>query len=264
MKKILFLILGCMFVADNSANAMEQKQQAAANVHRKKLTIVRPGQRVAEVAQAPVLPIVQQTPIERPLVVQPATIVEKMSAAEPVSTIEAEATAPVEVTQSQEPSVNAMVNRDGTLLELIYTKHARERMEKRNVSELDIELAIEYGKTFLDTKTNSIVYRVKIKRSEFNVVTQPMSLSNKIVIITVFYEFEEEANREVQDTAQLITKTRKAREKTREERTLAKILARESRYDEIRALEISKKKERKHGIILDWKKNREEDPTKIK
>ncbi len=52
MKKILFLILGCMFVADNSVNAMEQKQQAPTATPRKKLTIVRP-QRRAEDAPSP-------------------------------------------------------------------------------------------------------------------------------------------------------------------------------------------------------------------
>lgn len=45
MKKILFLILSCMFAANSLVNAMEQKQQAPDAAPRKKLTIVRPQQR---------------------------------------------------------------------------------------------------------------------------------------------------------------------------------------------------------------------------
>jgi hypothetical protein len=103
------------------------------------------------------------------------------------------------IKKPESSSVNTKVNRDGKLVELFYTDHAKTRMDERGITEFDVEIAIGYGKKFLDTKTNSIRYCGKT----LDVVTEPTDQPNKIAIITVFFEREDDTKMEAE------TKSRK-------------------------------------------------------
>ena len=260
MKKILFLILGCMF-ACSSVDAMKQKHKAAAAASRRKLNIERPQQSVTEVVQAPVLPVIQQAPAEElvtavevtkpakviqpqtpsvwdtdwdTVVVQPPMIptIQQAPAEELVAAVEI--TKPAEVAQPQTPSVNALINRDRASLKLVFTKHVLRRLQERGISESQVISIIRLMRYrfIVPNDSGTTIYEGEHRYSlpPIRVITKEAVRTNEVIVITALY-YNEEFKKRPNAISQTTKEKERTKAKKREAREFRERIKKEEWWD---------------------------------
>jgi hypothetical protein len=183
---------------------------AAAEPKRPRLHIVRPQRP----GMAP-LPVAAAVPMQcaasaLPEVVAPTAApcskVETQQQVAPSCSLALQAKKP-RVTVKGCDSVKADVS-EVAAQELIYTKHARERMEERNITEGDVECVIMVGQRFLDTECPGTILYVdtnnKTSKQLIVVTKKDDKFPNKIIIITLYNSYAPRASKVIMTIQNII------------------------------------------------------------